>query len=221
MALNLFEAVKDAVSVREAAKRYGIEANGNGMARCPFHEDKDPSLKLYEDHFHCFGCGEHGDVIDLVGKLFNLSPKQSAEKLAADFGIQLDYLSVQNPQKRPSVISKLEAAQEFRKKEDRCCQVLSEYYRLMSDWKERYAPQSMDEEWHPLFVEALHRMDQIEYLLDELACGSLEERAAIVMDMEKEVDGLAKRLAVISGKEPTGFIKSQGTRCSEEQELAI
>lgn len=31
---------------------------------CPFHEDKTPSCFLYEDHFHCYGCLEHGDVIE-------------------------------------------------------------------------------------------------------------------------------------------------------------
>lgn len=40
---------------------------------CLFHEDRNPSMKLYDDHFYCFGCGKHGDVTDMVGELFGLS----------------------------------------------------------------------------------------------------------------------------------------------------
>ena len=37
-----------------------------GMIICPFHSDNSPSCKIYEDHFHCFGCNRHGDVIQWV-----------------------------------------------------------------------------------------------------------------------------------------------------------
>ena len=80
MAENVFEAVKQSVSTREAAAFYGIEVKRNGMACCPFHDDKNPSMKV-DQRFHCFGCGEDGDVIDFTAKLFNLSPKEAAEKL--------------------------------------------------------------------------------------------------------------------------------------------
>ena len=80
MAENVFEAVKQSVSTRDAAAFYGIEVKRNGMACCPFHDDKNPSMKV-DQRFHCFGCGEDGDVIDFTAKLFNLSPKEAAEKL--------------------------------------------------------------------------------------------------------------------------------------------
>ena len=89
MAENVFEAVKQSVSTREAAAFYGIEVKRNGMACCPFHDDKNPSMKV-DQRFHCFGCGEDGDVIDFTAKLFNLSPKEAAEKLAQDFGLIYD-----------------------------------------------------------------------------------------------------------------------------------
>ena len=173
--MNLFEAVKDAIPTRVAAEHYGIEVKRNGMACCPFHDDRTPSMKV-DKRFHCFGCQEDGDVIDFVGKLFDLSPKRAAEKLAEDFGVQYDGLQPWRPQKRPSVISRLEAAQEYRKKENRCYRVLCGYFRLLQDWKEQYAPQPSDEEWHPLFCEALQKIDYVEYLLDELISGTLEER---------------------------------------------
>ena len=84
---SIFEAVKAAVPVREAAEKYGLEVNYGGMVRCPFHEDRTPSMKLYEDHFYCFGCGKHGDVISLVAELFAIPPYEAACKLADDFGL--------------------------------------------------------------------------------------------------------------------------------------
>lgn len=83
--MNLFEIVKYGVSCREAAERYGVEVNHYGMALCPFHNDRHPSLYVADDHYHCFACGEHGDVIDFVSKLFHLSLYDAAQKLAADF----------------------------------------------------------------------------------------------------------------------------------------
>ena len=91
MAESVFEAVKQSVTVREAAQMYGIEVNRSGMACCPFHDDKNPSMKLNEEYFYCFGCGATGDVIDFTARLYNLSPKEAAEKLAQDFGLEDDY----------------------------------------------------------------------------------------------------------------------------------
>ena len=88
--MNLFESVKAAATVRQAAEYYGLEVNRGNMVCCPFHNDRTPSMKLNEDYFYCFGCGAHGDVIDLVARLFNLSSYDAAKKLAYDFGIDPD-----------------------------------------------------------------------------------------------------------------------------------
>jgi len=83
--MNIYETVKNLVTVREAAERYGLNINRHGMTCCPFHEDQHPSMKL-DERYHCFGCGADGDVIDFTAKLFNLSPYEAAEKLNRDFG---------------------------------------------------------------------------------------------------------------------------------------
>lgn len=219
--MNLFEAVKDAIPARAAAERYGIEVKRNGMACCPFHDDKNPSMKV-DTRFHCFGCQEDGDVIDFVGKLFGLTPKGAAEKLTEDFGVRYDGLQRWKPQGRPSVLSKLEAVRECRKKESRCYRVLCDYFHLLRDWKERYAPQPTDGDWHPLFCEALQKIDYVEYLLDELISGTLEERAAIVREKEKELDALERRIAGYSegrGGDPHwdgAPEKTRNAKCPEE-----
>ena len=69
---NLFETVKQSITIREAAERYGIEVKRGGMVCCPFHDDKNPSMKLNKEYFYCFGCGATGDVIDLASRLYNL-----------------------------------------------------------------------------------------------------------------------------------------------------
>lgn len=71
--MNLFETVKSAVTVKQAAEYYGCKVNRGDMICCPFHDDRHPSMKLNRDYFYCFGCGATGDVIDFVARLFGLS----------------------------------------------------------------------------------------------------------------------------------------------------
>ena len=88
--MNLFQTVKYGASCREAAERYGVSVNRQGKAPCPFHNDRHPSLYVADNHYYCFACGEHGDVIDFVSKLFQLSLYDAARKLAADFHLTPD-----------------------------------------------------------------------------------------------------------------------------------
>lgn len=85
----MYEAVKDAISARQAAEYYGIRVTRKGMACCPFHRDRHPSMKL-DQRFHCFGCQADGDVIDFAARYFGLSAREAAEKLAKDFGIRYE-----------------------------------------------------------------------------------------------------------------------------------
>ncbi len=88
--MNVFEAVKQSVTTRQAAEHYGIHVGRNGrMACCPFHNDKTPSMKL-DRRYHCFGCGADGDVIDFVAALYGLGKKEAAVQLANDFGLSYE-----------------------------------------------------------------------------------------------------------------------------------
>ena len=84
--MHLFEAVKQSVITRQAAERYGLNVNRNGMAVCPFHRDRHPSMKV-DRRYYCFGCGATGDVIDFVSRLHGISAKEAALMLAQDFSI--------------------------------------------------------------------------------------------------------------------------------------
>ena len=66
--------------MRDVAKFYGLQMNHSGMARCPFHDDRTPSLKVYDDHFYCFGCGATGDCTGFTAKLFGIPQIEAAKK---------------------------------------------------------------------------------------------------------------------------------------------
>ena len=198
MAENVFEAVKQSVSTREAAAFYGIEVKRNGMACCPFHDDKNPSMKV-DQRFHCFGCGEDGDVIDFTAKLFDLSPKEAAEKLAQDFGLIYDS---QAPPRRRYVRQKTEA-QKFREDRQRCYRVLSDYYHLLKKWGIDHSPQTPEEELHPRFVEAIQKKTYVEYLLDLFLYESEEEQKAWIAEHTAEITHLERRLKIMAENKPT------------------
>ena len=198
MAENVFEAVKQSVSTREAAEFYGIEVKRNGMACCPFHDDKNPSMKV-DQRFHCFGCGEDGDVIDFTAKLFNLSPKEAAEKLAQDFGLIYDS---QAPPRRRYVRQKTEA-QKFREDRQRCYRVLSDYYYLLKKWEADRSPRTPEEEPHHRFVEAIQKKSYVEYLLDLFLYESEEEQKAWIAEHTAEITHLERRLKIMAENKPT------------------
>lgn len=154
--MNQFESVRAAVPLRDAAKHYGLTVSRNGMTCCPFHEDRHPSLKMNEDYFFCFGCGASGDVIDFTARLFGISLKDAATKLAADFGISAETKQVfirQNP-------SRLE--------ELRCRRALTAYLHLLKEWKTRYAPKTPEDSLDDHFVESCQQYDRIAGLLEML-----------------------------------------------------
>lgn len=199
--MHLFEAVKQSVTTRQAAERYGLNVNRNGMAVCPFHRDRHPSMKV-DRRYYCFGCGATGDVIDFVSRLHGMSAKEAALMLARDFSIPCGD-GTDAP--RQSAVKKLRQEaeeQKYRRMERHCFQVLADYYHLLRRWREEHAPSQPDEAWHPLFVEALQRLGYIEYLLDGLLSDNLRERTAIVTEYGKEVRAIEQRISGLAAAGP-------------------
>lgn len=139
--MRIFEIIKENVNLREAAELYGIDVNRYGKALCPFHNDRHPSLYVADDHYYCFACGEHGDVIDFVGRLFQLSPYNAARKLMADFHL--------SPDKPPSAAA-LHAkrirteAQQLMENERLCFSVLSDYGRRVAAFHSSPSERTVD-----------------------------------------------------------------------------
>jgi hypothetical protein len=66
---NIFDEIRSRVSMQDVVKFYGLQMNHSGMACCPFHDDRKPSLKVYDDHFYCFGCGDSPQCGEMSAKL--------------------------------------------------------------------------------------------------------------------------------------------------------
>ena len=88
--MSLYQKIKSAITVRQVGEMYGMEPDRHGMVCCLFHSDSHPSMMLNDTYYYCFGCGANGDAIDLTAKLFDLTPRQAAEKLINDFGLDPD-----------------------------------------------------------------------------------------------------------------------------------
>lgn len=207
--MNVFEAVKQYVTARQAAEYYGIRVKRNGMAVCPFHNDKNPSMKL-DRRYHCFACQADGDVIDFVAQLCGLKPKEAAEKLAVDFSVICDNKYGHDPPKRKIIKQMPIPEQRYERAEKYCFRVLSDYLHLLKRWQEEYAPKPEDEKWHPYFIEALKKRTFIEYLLDLLLSEALEDRASVIVAYGKEVAELERRISEFITTDATGIIRSVG-----------
>ena len=211
MAESVFEAVKQSVTVREAAQMYGIEVNRSGMACCPFHDDKNPSMKLNEEYFYCFGCGATGDVIDLTARLYNLSPKEAAEKLAQDFGLIYDG---QAPPRR--YVRQKTETQKFQENRDHAFRVLAHYFHLLRKWETGYTPKTPEAPMHPRFLEAVQQKDYIGYLLDSFLEDSPEEQKLWIAEHQSEIANLERRVKFMADK-PTNRERLQEITAGIEQ----
>ena len=212
MAESVFEAVKQSITVREAAQMYGIEVNRSGMACCPFHDDKNPSMKLNEEYFYCFGCGATGDVIDFTARLYNLSPKEAAEKLAQDFGLAYDS---QAPPRRRYIRQKSEA-QKFKEDRDHAFRVLADYFHLLRKWETDYTPKTPEENPHPRFMEAIQKKDYVGYLLDFFLEDGPEEQKLWIAEHQSEIAKLERRVKFMADK-PTNRERLQEITAGIEQ----
>ena len=176
--MNLFSQIKAAVTTRQAAEHYGLKVSRNGMTCCPFHNDQHPSMKV-DDRYYCFACHETGDVIDFVGRLFNLAPYDAAVKIAADFG-----LHPTTPQAAVLPVPvRCDTEYDERQREGKCAAVLIDYECLLKDWRNIYAPDREDETWDRHFTAAVSTLPQVTYLIDCLYSPDAAERAVVTHDL--------------------------------------
>lgn len=186
---NIYEMLRERVSMKEVAQFYGAEVNRSNKACCPFHADSDPSLHIYDDHYYCFGCAAHGDVTDFVARLFELSQYEAAKKLDYDLGLHLTDRNI------PTTIKQqINPEVEYRRWLINAKKALSEYLNKLGQWRARYQPQKPDEELHPLFVESLTKQDYAEYLYDMVMFGSESEQREVYQENRRTVDQIIERM---------------------------
>ena len=211
MGESVFEVVKQSVTAREAAELYGIAVGRGGMACCPFHDDRHPSMKV-DTRFHCFGCGADGDVIDFTARFYDLSPKEATEKLAQDFGRSYDSKA---PPRRSYVRQKSEA-QVRKEKREHGWRVLTGYYHLLRKWEADYSPKTPDEAPHPRFLEAIQKKDYMGYLLDTFLDSSTEEQDQWIAEHTAEISAIEGRVKIMADK-PTNRERLQQITAGIEQ----
>lgn len=171
MRFDTVQTIKDRLTMREVLLHYGYEPNRAKFICCPFHNEKTPSMKIFEKDYHCFGCGSNGDVITFVQQLFSLSFPDSLKKIDLDFNLNI-YGEHTFDELRRSHYKQKQIEAERERKEREKEQAENEYWAVFDEWKRlddnkrKYAPKMPDEEWHPLFVEALQKLSYQEYLLD-------------------------------------------------------
>lgn len=84
---NLLQRVKE-IDIRQVARDLGFEIVQSRRMNCPFHVEDSPSLVFYpppQNEFHCFGCGKHGDVINLYADACQIDFKTALEELATRY----------------------------------------------------------------------------------------------------------------------------------------
>ena len=171
MRIDAVQTIKDRLTMREVLERYGYTADRKGFICCPFHNEKTPSMRIYENDYHCLGCREHGDVITFVQKLFGLSFQDTLRKIDADFGLNIygDH-SFEELRRSHYQQQALQAKREREKREKQKAE--EDYWEAFDEWKRLddnrriYRPKSPDEELHPLFVESLQKLDYQKHVLE-------------------------------------------------------
>ncbi len=182
----------------DVAKFYGLQINRSGMACCPFHNEKTPSLKVYPDHFYCFGCGATGDCTGFTAKLFGISQFEAAKKISHDFGLRLFEREF-----AANVQIKSDPEREYRMWLTKAGQAVSEYLTKLYKWRRQYQPHNMSEQANPLFAESLTKTDYVEYLSEVLTYGSDKEKRQLYASCREDILKIQKRLAEIAVRERT------------------
>ncbi|MBO6230769.1 MAG: DNA primase [Ruminococcus sp.] len=181
----IFETVREQIALPDAAQLYGISSR-NGNIRCIFHADSNPSMKLYTDHFHCFGCGAHGDVTDFTAQLYGLSKLEAARKLCSDFGLSEEH-HIAAPTRCRRLMTERERIQ-------LAFDVLTDYIVMLKDFRTVYAPLDGSESLDPRFAVSLQQLDYAEYLWDMLLDLTDEERAAFITENAEQFQRYYDRL---------------------------
>ena len=195
--MNYFTLAKTQLDIVEVAKDYDFRLNRKNMARCPWHPDKTPSLHFKRDkqNYNCYGCGEHGDVFDLVGAVTNQQPLDVLRELNHSYKLGLDLEKPVSQKEIQLLKQKRRQRENFNAWEQASSLILTAYFRTLREWKETFKPQHPDTPMDPRYVEALHNLDYIEYVLDTVyITGDRDAKAKFMTSHEDMVRRIEQRL---------------------------
>lgn len=99
--------IKARYSMRDVVEQYGFKPDRAGFIHCPFHKgDRGASMKIYQDSFHCFGCGANGDIFSFVQLMDHVDFKTAFQSLGGTY-------------EKPTFGSKLAIYRKQKKEEER------------------------------------------------------------------------------------------------------
>lgn len=156
---ELFQKVKETVTMQQAAQYCGLQAGRNGLCLCPFHKDRHPSLKLYPNGkgFYCFTCGTGGDQIKFVSLYRGISNEAAAKELASAFHVPVQTpLSYREKREAERAMKKRREISVFAKRAER---YLTVYYGLL-------CKSVRQRDSH--FEEGLQNLSWTSYILEQL-----------------------------------------------------
>lgn len=197
--MNVFEEVKKYVTATQVAENYGLKLSRNGMACCPFHKDKHPSMKIDSLRYHCFGCGAHGDAIGYVAQMFGLSQYDAVCKIIADFGLSVETgnsISEEDKKAYQIMCVQKQYAESVQKRlgswMNETISQLRDCEKLIREAKDFFFRSNTTMvAISNGFVYMLHQEPKIDYWLDILCTGEQEEQRKLFLIDGKEVRRIA------------------------------
>lgn len=162
-------AIKERVSIKEVLSAYGYEINRAGYISCPFHSEKTASCKVYENRFHCFGCGTDGDIFTFTERLFDIDFKQALVRINEDFHLGLELDGEASPEAKREAAERLKQkkkAQREKQRKDKAYMEKSIKFRSCLYALYEFKPPTEFDFLHPDFVYALNNIERLRYELD-------------------------------------------------------
>jgi DNA primase len=160
--MKIADNIKQLVTMSQLAEHYGFKVDRRGFMKCPFHNEKDGSLKVYKGSkgFWCYGCNSGGSVIDFAMKHFNINLSQAIIRIDNDFNLNLT-------NKRPDIrtTERIRKEKAIKDKHDMVSNLIYEYWLL--EFKRHFRnfrdlkPKPFEDP-HEDFIEALRNLPQIE-----------------------------------------------------------
>lgn len=165
--MDVFEEVRNRVSIVDTCKVLGIKLSRNYKAICPFsdHKEKTPSfsISVSKNIFCCFGCGKKGNSITLVQELLKTTPLESAKFLNEKLGLGIDFKNQKFDKSAvDKYMQKKNAEKKFREWENKTFQLLCDYFHLLKEWEKLNNPEDYR------YITAVKELGYISYIIDDI-----------------------------------------------------
>ena len=170
------EIIKERVTTLDMMAHAGIQADRRGMAVCPFHGDRDASLKVYRDPrrgWHCYGCHAGGDVIDFAMRLYGVGFREAVSRINEEFALGLPIGEPMTGAQRRAMREEIERAKQARLVlQRREHEAENAYWSAYDAWlinervMQENAPSGLSEP-NAAYCEAIIRRDELEEALKD------------------------------------------------------